>query len=167
MPVPDPVDLALPVIKEFEGFKPRPYLCPTGYPTIGYGNRFYEDGSEVRIVDPAISEPRATQLARFILADCVAQIDRRAASPLNPFQTAALASFLFNVGPGGPAKDGLFALRNGRPSTLWRHVQNGKSADAAAQFNLWTKGTVNGVFQDLPGLVRRRRAERALFERKV
>lgn len=167
MPAPDPVDLALPLIKEFEGFKARPYLCPTGFPTIGYGNRFYEDGREVRLVDPAINEARATHLARFILYDCVAQIDRRAASPLNPFQTAALASFLFNVGPGGPRKDGLFSLRNGNPSTLWRHIQNGNYAAAAEQFPLWTKGTVNGVFQDLPGLVRRRRAERALFERKV
>lgn len=166
MPAPDPVALALPVVKEFEGFRARPYYCPDGYVTIGYGNRFYENGTPVRITDAAITTERAERLVRLTLTDCVAQIDQRAASVLNPFQTAALASFLFNVGPGGPSKDGLFKLKNGNPSTLWRHIQSGQYEHAARQFDFWTKGTINGVLQDLPGLVRRRKAERALFERK-
>ena len=29
----------LDLVKEAESFQPEPYLCPAGYPTIGYGHR--------------------------------------------------------------------------------------------------------------------------------
>ena len=35
------------LITKFEGFKSRPYLCPSGIPTIGYGNTYYPDGMKV------------------------------------------------------------------------------------------------------------------------
>jgi lysozyme len=31
-------------IKKYEGFKSKPYRCPAGKPTIGYGCRLYENG---------------------------------------------------------------------------------------------------------------------------
>ena len=49
-------------LKEKEGFRPEPYLDQAGLPTIGYGTRFYEDGTEVTMDDPAIDETRATNL---------------------------------------------------------------------------------------------------------
>jgi len=49
-------------LKEKEGFEPKPYLDPAGLPTIGYGTRYYEDGTEVTMDDEEIDEARATEL---------------------------------------------------------------------------------------------------------
>lgn len=68
--------------------------------------------------------------------------------PVNDNQFAALVSFAYNVGASN--------LRN---STLLRLVNAGNYAKAADEFLKWTKaqGKV------MPGLVRRREAERRLF----
>ena len=39
------------LIKEFEGFSSKPYLCPAKIPTIGYGATFYKDGKKVTLQD--------------------------------------------------------------------------------------------------------------------
>ena len=41
-------------LKEKEGFRSEPYLDQAGLPTIGYGTRFYEDGTEVTMDDPCL-----------------------------------------------------------------------------------------------------------------
>ena len=46
------------LIKEFEGFRSRAYLCPAGVWTIGYGNTFYPNGRKVKQGD-VISEKEA------------------------------------------------------------------------------------------------------------
>ena len=84
---------------------------------------------------------------------------------LQDAQVAALASFLFNVGEGrkaagkDPGKDGLFMLKSGRPSTMWRKAMEGCHTCAADQFHVWNKagGKV------MAGLTRRRSAERSLY----
>jgi hypothetical protein len=68
--------------------------------------------------------------------------------PLNPNQFAALVSFAYNLGAE--------ALRK---STLLRLLNNHNYAGAAEQFPRWTYA----AGKQLPGLVRRRAAERALF----
>lgn len=67
---------------------------------------------------------------------------------VNDNQFAALVSFAYNVGTNN--------LKN---STLLRLVNQGKFADAAEEFLKWTKAQG----RQLPGLVRRREAERRLF----
>ena len=52
-------------IEESEGFSATPYLDSAGLPTIGKGSRFYENGQEVTMQDPAITEDRANQLLNF------------------------------------------------------------------------------------------------------
>lgn len=52
----------LDLIKAFEGLSLKPYLCPAGIPTIGYGSTFYEDGTKVTLKDKAITEARATKM---------------------------------------------------------------------------------------------------------
>lgn len=59
---------------------------------------------------------------------------------------------MFNIGAGN-----LAALM------LLRKVNAGDFAGAAEQLLVWDKARVNGALQPLPGLTRRRRAERALF----
>jgi lysozyme len=49
-------------------------------------------------------------------------------------------------------------------STLMKLVLKGDYANAALEFPRWVFGTANGQKVQLPGLVRRRAAERALFE---
>ncbi len=92
----------------------------------------------------------------------VEEIARRATpGSLTNGRLAALASVLYNVGPGQKGiKDGLFQLRNlPRASALWINHQAGRYDAAAAEFGNWIKagGTV------LPGLVTRRRNERAVY----
>jgi Phage-related lysozyme (muraminidase) len=41
---PSAAKLAAEIIKEFEGYSSKPYLCPSGIPTIGYGNTMYTNG---------------------------------------------------------------------------------------------------------------------------
>ena len=49
-------------LKEKEGLRTEPYLDQAGLPTIGYGTRFYEDGTEVTMDDPAIDAVSYTHL---------------------------------------------------------------------------------------------------------
>lgn len=48
-----------------EGFTARPVIPTQGdVPTIGHGSTRYEDGTPVRMTDPAITRERAAELAR-------------------------------------------------------------------------------------------------------
>lgn len=144
----DPIEVAAALCRRFEGFYPRPYLCPAGVPTIGYGATFYEDGTRVTLRDPEITRERAEALLlchvrqRFmpaVLLLCPG-VD-------NPYRLAALIDFAFNLGAG-----------NLRASTLRRTVNAGLWAAVPAQLMRWNKagGRV------LPGLTARRQAEAAL-----
>lgn len=137
-----PVGVAL--IKEFEGFVGHPYRDAVGVWTIGYG---HTEG-----VGP--STPRLTQAqATALLAK---DLDQRYAPPVNALgvkltqgQFDALVSIVYNCGPGCI----------GRGTTIGNALRRGDMASAADGFLLWTKA--GG--RTLAGLVRRRKAERALF----
>lgn len=75
-------------------------------------------------------------------------VDELRAVPLTEHQKAALVSFAFNVGLG-----------NLKSSTLLRHLNDGDYQGAANQFLVWNKAAGHV----LPGLVKRREAERAMF----
>ena len=79
--------------------------------------------------------------------------------PVTQGQFDALVSIVYNVGEGGPQKDGIIRLRSGRPSTLLRLVNAREYAAAADQFLLW----VSPGSSVQAGLLRRRKAERELF----
>lgn len=132
-------------IKHFEGFRSKPYRCPAGVPTIGYG---HTDG--VRMTDPAITEAQAEELLRMDLQAFAAGVNRLVRVALTQGQFDALVSFAYNVGLG-----------NLQRSTLLKKLNAGDYSGAAAEFGRWTKAADG---QQLPGLVRRRAAERALFE---
>lgn len=140
---------ALELIAEFEGFSASPYPCPAGVPTIGYGATRWEDGSRVTMEDAPISEVRARELLSHNCEAVGRAVDRLVAVPLAEHQRAALVSFAYNIGSGALAA-----------STLRQRLNRGDYAGAAAEFPRWrfSGGRV------LPGLVRRRAAERALFE---
>lgn len=150
-----PVDLNLAtqvaeaLAARFEGLRLSPYLCPAGYPTIGYGSRYYLDGSEVRLTDPAIS----ANLARTMLRDSVRfkylpKVVRLCPAIDTPERLAAIIDFTFNLGAGNLAA-----------STLRRRINAGRWGDVPAELKKWNRG--GG--RVLKGLVARRAAEAALI----
>ena len=142
--------LACGLARQFEGCVLHPYQDPGGIWTIGYGATWLLDGSEVTADTAPITQAQADAMLEKQMADFLRDVDGLVTVPLNPNQAGALADFAFNLGAGALAQ-----------STLLRLLNAGDYAGAAGQFPLW----VHQGDQVLPGLVRRRRAERYLFEK--
>lgn len=137
------------LIKRFEGFSSKPYLCPANIPTIGYGNTFYEDGIRVTLNDEPISEERANELLQFIANKNFSYYVSKAVKvPINQNQFDALVSFAYNLGNGSLQQ-----------STLLRKLNESDVLGAADEFLKWNKS--GGKI--LSGLTKRRTAERELF----
>ena len=150
-------DKGLDIIKRHEGFRSKPYLCPSGVPTIGYGNTFYQDGRKVTLQDKPITEAEAAELMRDILKKFEKDIMRLVSVKLTQNQFDALVSFVYNVGVGSsnPNIKGGFT-----PSTLRKKINaNPSDPTIAAEFARWNKG--GGKV--LPGLVKRRKEEAELY----
>lgn len=134
----------------FEGLYLRPYLCPAGVPTIGYGATRYEDGTCVTLADPPITRERARQLLDWELAHTLPRVltlcPTLASWGAQP--TGAVLDFAFNCGTG--------ALSS---STLRKRINADDPVGARAELAKW----VRGGGRVLPGLVRRRAAEAALL----
>lgn len=145
------LEIAAALCKQFEGFRPKPYLCPAGVPTIGYGSTYYADGKKVTLQDEPISERDAYALLLYelhhtyapgVLRNCPGLItDER---KLN-----AIVDFAYNLGVGRL-----------QTSTLKRKINAKDWAAAKEQLMLWTRG--GGKV--LPGLLKRRTAECALLD---
>lgn len=141
----DALAMAEALCKRFEGLHLRPYLCPAGVPTIGFGATFYEDGRRVMMTDPPITKARAEQLLRWhIRREFLPAVMSLCPGAETPEQVAALTDFAFNLGTG--------ALKT---STLRRKVNAGLWPEVPTQLMRWNKagGRV------LRGLTRRRQAE--------
>lgn len=137
------------LIKSFEGLYLKAYLDPIGIPTIGYGTIEYPDGRRVTMSDPGISEDDAVRYLQFEVDKKASEIEDLIKIQISDNEFAALASFAYNVGTGALGKSTLLRLLNANEDRL-------KIAD---QFLRWNKA--GG--KELPGLTRRRQAERSLF----
>jgi GH24 family phage-related lysozyme (muramidase) len=133
------------LIKDFEGLRLSTYKCASGIDTIGYGSTGSHVKPGMQITQSEADALLAKDLVRFEQA-----VDSAVKVPINQSQFDALVSFAFNCGVG--------ALQE---STLLRLLNQRDYIGAAAQFDRWVKGP-NGP---LPGLVRRRDAEEALFRK--
>ncbi len=140
---------ALALMRRFEGFYQRPYLCPAGVPTIGYGATYYEDGTRVTLSDSAITRERAEALllwhVRTVYLPAVVKLCPGLDSPA---RLAALIDFAFNLGSG-----------NLKSSTLRRRVNAGDWDDVPDELRKWNKA--GGLV--LRGLTLRREAEAQLI----
>ena len=139
-------DDGLALIERFEGFEPDWYLDPVGVRTIAFG----WTGALPEGVDPPLTEAQGRRLLRETVGRYEDAVRRSVAVPLAQEQFDALVSFTYNLGAGNLAS-----------STLLRLLNAGDAAGAAEQFDRW----VMAGGRALPGLVRRRAAERALFSR--
>jgi lysozyme len=142
------VEVAAALARRFEGLRLRPYLCPAGVPTIGYGATRYEDGSAVTLLDSPITAERAEALllhqvrrtflpAVIVLCPGIDSAER----------LAAIIDFAFNLGAGRLCA-----------STLRRRINEGRWPDVPIELLKW----VHGGGRRLSGLVLRREAEAAL-----
>lgn len=133
------------LIKSAEGLRLKAYPDPGtgGLPwTIGYGST---SGVTRNMV---ITEAQAEQMLAADLVRFERIVERAVRVPVTQGQFDALVSFTYNVGEGNFTK-----------STLLRKLNAGDTAGAAEQFSRW----VHAGGKVLPGLVKRRVAERALF----
>lgn len=135
------------LVKRFEGFSPKVYLCPAGYPTIGYGHVVTPEERE-RFAR-GITKEEAEELLKIDLAKFEKGVRAHLkGARLHDYCIDALVSFSYNVG--------LYAFQS---STLRRLILRGELLDAADQFLRW----VYAGGRKLKGLELRRRAERELF----
>lgn len=133
------------LIKQFEGLRLESYLCPAGIPTVGWGHT-----KNVKLGQKITREQAERYLADDYL-EAESQVANYVKVPLKVNQLDALTSFVFNLGIG-----------NLRSSTLLKKLNKADYDGAAQEFDKW----VFSGGKKLAGLVKRRAAERKLFEGK-
>ena len=142
-------NLGLELIKKYEGFKAKAYLCPANVITIGYGSTYYENGTKVKLTDPLITQERATELLEALLVSYERSVDSYCVDTINQNQFDALCSFAYNCGVG-----------NLKSSTLLKKVnKNPNDPTIKDEFLKWNKG--GGKV--LTGLTKRRIEEAQLY----
>jgi lysozyme len=157
------------LMHKFEGFRDKPYLCPAHIWTIGYGHVLYQEQIRLPVVRvegkniPMIRKEMPLRIEDFRIWS-KDEIDALFRKDVETFERGvlrlvpgvvgrqgsfdALVSFAFNAGLG-----------NLQRSTIRMKANRGDWEGAAEAFMAWTKG--GGKV--LPGLVKRRQAEIALF----
>ena len=156
------------LMHRYEGFRNKPYLCPAHIWTIGYGHVLYQD----QIALPVVRKEGYTGLIRkeYPLRQehnrvwSKEEIDKLFEADIRNFERGvlrlvpsvngvqgrfdALVSLAYNIGLG-----------NLQRSQVRIKANRGDIEGAADAFLTWSKA--GG--RELPGLVKRRRDERALF----
>ena len=151
---------AIKMIKHHEGVRVKPYRCPAGLHTIGVGHVLYPEQAKLPMAE-RLKMPIQIEHFRIFsmeevdafLAQDLARFERGVARYCPPALASqgifdALVSFSFNVGLGNLQRSGLRMKTN-----------RGEFEDAADEFLKWTKA----AGRVLPGLVKRRNDERALY----
>lgn len=136
----------LDLIKRFEGFSSTIYICPAGYPTIGYGHVVRDE--EKGRFDTGIDQEQGEELLRRDAHVAERAVLRLITVPLTDGQFDALVSFTFNLGSG--------ALQR---STLRRKLNRQDYVSAAGELRRW----IWAGGRKLKGLIKRREAEKGLF----
>lgn len=142
-------EAGLSLIKKWESFQPRPYLCPANYWTIGYGH-LIKDYPENNRFPPGsvLTEPEAEELLAEDVEIAERAVLRLIKAPLTQGQFDALVSFTFNLGAGKL-----------QASTLRQKVNRREYLSAADEFGKW----VWAGGKKMRGLISRRRDEALLF----
>jgi lysozyme len=137
------------LIKHFEGCSLHAYLDSVKVETIGWGRIVYDNGRKVKLGDTCTQAEADQWLLEDIEKDGAHYVKAWVTAPLTSDQFSALVSFTYNRG-AGRLKEKLVGLLN-----------SGQAAQAAeALLSYDYAGTPPRV---LPGLTRRRKAERELF----
>ena len=140
-------DFGLELVKAFEGFFPKPYFCPAGVRTQGFGHTAAAGA-------PALGGVWAREYAsgvllRTITARYAAPVEKMLKRKPTQGQFDAMVSLAYNIGVdsfGG--------------SSVLRNFNAGNDAAAVASFALWNKA----AGKVMPGLVRRRASEALAYQ---
>jgi len=136
----DCVDL----VKFFEGFEGKAYLCPANVWTIGYGRtRDVQEGD-------IITEPQAERDLLEELEEFAEQVLNSVKVELTQNELDALTSWTYNLGVG-----------NLQSSTLLKKLNAGDKNSVPSEMVRWNKA----AGKVLAGLTKRREAEATLWEK--
>ena len=147
------------MIQHHEGVRFKPYRCPARLWTVGVGHVIVPDHAKVPFDDRlalklppewnrTLSKDEVNAILQKDLERFEIGVARLCSAGLNDGRFGALVSFAFNVGLGNLQ----------RSSVRMKH-NRGNYAGAAAAFLMWNKA----AGKVLPGLVKRRNDERALY----
>jgi lysozyme len=137
----------LELVKEFEGLRLKAYKCPAAVWTVGFGHTSAA-GDPVVTSGLVITKAEAEEILKCDLVQYEDAVRKLVKVVLTQSQFDALVSFTYNVGEAQFSR-----------STLLKRVNAGRFDEVPAEFMKWIKG--GG--RELPGLVRRRRAEVKLW----
>lgn len=130
------------LIKMFEGLRLMPYYCPAGILTCGYGST----GPDVF---PGKAWTKEYAIQRMIEDANKFAVGTKVLCPsLDGDRLCAIADFAYNLGLGRL-----------RTSTLRKKINASELDAVPTELRKW----VNGGGRKLPGLIKRREAEIALF----
>lgn len=133
----------LELIKIREGFESKPYKCPAGYLTIGYGHRILENQ-----LFESITKKEAHNLLVADLRPVEMNINKWIQRDLNQNQFDALVSFLMNI-----------KMRGFYPSSnCLKYLKQGDDTMACKFWIKYCNATnpQTGKLEPLAGLLRRR-----------
>jgi len=138
---------AVELIKKYEKFMDKTYLCSAGKKTIGYGTRL-DYHPEIK-KNVCITEPKATELLKTDLNKMVTPVIKNNVKvKLKQNQLDALYSLIYNIGMDKFVNSNLLKMLNiGKFKKMKKDWQEFQMADGKV----------------LKGLVRRRQEELALF----
>lgn len=137
-------DVCKEFIKRHESLRLKPYRDPVGKWTIGYGHLMDDDTPLV-----PISNAAAEFLFEADVREAERHVKRLIKVALTQYQFDALVSWTFNLGAGNLAA-----------STMLRRLNARKTSAVPAEMKRW----VYGGAEKLPGLIKRREQEAAMFE---
>ena len=157
------------LMHQFEGYRNKPYLCPASLWTVGYGEVLYQD----QIKLPVVRKDGYTGMIRkeYPLRDAdnrvwsKDEIEERFKNLLVSFERGVL-----RLAPNLSGRQGLFdacvclsyniGVGGFQRSTLRQRILRDEPLDSIAEgFLMYSKA----AGKELPGLVRRRKAEVSLF----
>lgn len=131
------------LIKKFESFSDKPYLCPAGKLTIGYGHVVLPNEKFT-----TITEKQAEDILLKDVSFAVNKVNELVTADINANQFSALVSLVFNIGGGA------FCA-----STLLKTVNSANHLEAPSEFIKWKMSSGS----PLKGLLLRRLAEATLY----
>lgn len=140
------------LIKRFEGFVSKPYLCQAKVWTVGYGTTRYPNGERVKPTDIPIDKEKATEFLKHDVKVFESGVDSFLRDDITQNQFDAIVSFAYNLG--------LNALKN---STLLKVINsNPNDLRIKKEFLKWVNagGKVSG------GLIKRRQDEVSFYFQK-
>ena len=134
----------LDLIKKFEGFSDKEYICPAGKPTIGYGHVILPNEH----FSSSITKEEAEILLKKDLQPREKSLNILVKVNINQNQFDALMSFIYNIG-----------VANFKQSTLLKFINDRLFDKVPDQFRRWKY--INKVVSK--GLLKRREEEIKLW----